>query len=93
VLHVLEVLAALVDTGAPTEVVDRDRGIAALREAQRQLLVEVVEAADVGEDHHADRDRLLGGGGEGREAVAVGGFEHHVLVRDGGAGDDCDRRL
>ena len=49
VLHVLEVVVALPVARGPAEVVERNRGVAALGEAQRELLVEAVEPADVRE--------------------------------------------
>ncbi len=85
VLHVVEVVVALRHPGGAAEVVERDRRVAALREAERQLLVEAVEAADVGQDHDPRRGRLLRHGLERREAVPVGGLEHEIVVRDGGA--------
>ena len=78
--HVLEVVAALLDAGGAAEVVERDRRIASLGKAERELLVEAVEPADVGEDHDAGAARLVQYGGEGCEAVAVGGLEHEILV-------------
>src|SRR5262249_38809600 len=47
VLAVLEVVVSLRDARRAAEGVDRNRAIAALREAQCQLLVESVEAAHV----------------------------------------------
>ena len=82
----------LSDAGGAAEVVDRDRRVPALGEAQRELLVEAVEAAHVGQHHDAGAARLLGRSGERREAIAVGRLEHEVLVRDRGAADDGDRR-
>ena len=55
----------------------------ALGEAERELLVEAVEPADVREDHDPGAARLVGRGGEGGEPVAVPGLEHEVVVRDG----------
>src|SRR5947207_6286035 len=92
VLRVVEVLATLVGAGGPTEVVERERRVTALGEAQRQLLVEAVETADIGQDHDAGVRRLLRRGQERGEAVAVAGLQHDVLVRDGRTGDDRDRR-
>ena len=68
---VLEVVAALLDAGRAAEVVDRDGGVAALREAQRELLVEAVEPADVRQDDDAGARRLVGQRRERREARAV----------------------
>ena len=53
--------------------------VAALGEAQGELLVEAVEAADVGQDDDPDRGGLVGRRGEGREARAVGRVEDEVL--------------
>ena len=92
VLHEGELVVALVDAGGAPEVVDRDRRVAALGEAQRELLVEAVEAADVGQDHDADAGRLVRRRGERGEAVVVRGVQHEVLVGDRGAGDHGDRR-
>src|SRR5207244_9202358 len=47
VLAVREVLPALGDAGGAAEVVDRDRAVPSLGEAERELLVEAVEAAHV----------------------------------------------
>ncbi len=47
VLHVGEVVIALAHSAGAAEVVDRDGGRPALGEAQGELLVEAVEAADV----------------------------------------------
>ena len=90
--HVLELVVALGDARRAAEVVERDGRVAALREAKCELLVEAVEAADVGEDDDARFARLVGQRGEGGEAVAVRRVQHQLLVRDGGAGDDGDRR-
>ena len=89
---VLEVLAALLDAGRAPEVVERERRVAALGEAQRQLLVEAVQPADVRKDHDARLRRLLGRRQEGCETVPVARLEHEVVVRDGRARDDRDRR-
>ena len=89
---VLEVVAALLHSGRAAEVVERERRVAALREAQGQLLVEAVEAAHVRQDHDALRRGLLGSGQEGGEAVPVARLQHEVVVRDRRAGDDRDRR-
>ena len=47
VRHVLEVVVSLLGARGPSEVVDRDRRVPALGEAERELLVEAVEPADV----------------------------------------------
>ena len=92
VRHVLEVVAPLLDAGGAAEVVECDRCIASLGKAQRELLVEAVEAADVREDDDADAARLVGQRRKGGEPVAVRRLELEILVRDGRAGDDGDRR-
>ena len=60
VIHVRKVVVALADPGRSAEVVERDRGVAAFREAERDLFVEAVEPADVGEDDDAHAGRLVG---------------------------------
>ena len=92
VLPVLELVAALLGSGRPAEVVGRERRITALGEAQRQLLVEAVEATHVGEHHDADPRRLIGSREEGGEAVPVPGLQHEIVMRDSGPGDREDRR-
>ena len=81
------------DAGGAAEVVERDREVAALGEAQRELLVEVEEPAHVRQDDDAGRGRLVGRCEERGEVVAVGGGEDEVVVRDGRARDPRDRRL
>jgi hypothetical protein len=92
VLAVGEVVVALADAGRPPEVVDRDRVVAALGEAERQLLVEAVDAADVRQDHDSDAGGVIGRGGEGRQPRPVGGLEHEPVVRHGRSGDHRNRR-
>ena len=92
VRHVLEVVVALRRAGGAAEVVDRDRRVAALGEAKRELLVEAVEPAHVGQDHDPGRGRLVGRCEERGEFVAVGGGERQVVVRDCRARDGRDRR-
>src|SRR5262245_4818622 len=74
VLAVREVVGPLADPGRPPEVVDRDRRVAALGEAKRELLVEAVEPPHIGQDHDADAKRLVGGCGERGELRSVGGL-------------------
>jgi len=50
----------------------------ALCKPQRKLLVEAVEAAHVGENHHPGTRRLIRQRRERGEAVTVGGFEHQI---------------
>ena len=78
-IHVRELVVALRHAGGAPEVVEGDRGIAALAEAQRELLVEAVEAADVREHDDADGPRLVRDGGERGELVAVGRPEGEIL--------------
>ena len=80
------------DAGGAAEVVDRDGLVPALGEAERELLVEVVEPAHVREDDDPGRGRLVGMSRERGEVVAVGCLEHEILVRDGRARDHRDRR-
>ena len=47
VRHVVEVVVSLLDPCRTTEVVDRDCRVASFGEAERQLLVEAMEAAHV----------------------------------------------
>jgi hypothetical protein len=92
VLPVVEVLTALVDPCCAAEVVERDRRVAALGEAQRELLVEAVQPADVRQDHDAYAGRLVRRRHERGEAVAVAALEHEVVVRHGGTAEHRDRR-
>ena len=91
--HVVPVVRPLVDAGGAAEIVEGDRGVAALGEAQRELLVEAVEAADVRQDHDAGRDFSVRHRPERGEAVAVLARQDEVVVGDGGARDPRDRRL
>jgi hypothetical protein len=92
VLAVTEVVAALPDARRAAEVVDRDGGDAALSEAERQFLLEPVQAADVRQDDNAGAGRPVGHGGERREPRPVAGLELELAVLDGGTHDDRDRR-
>ena len=92
VLHVLEVVGALLDAGRAPEVVERERRVAALGEAQGQFLVEAVEAPDVRQDHDARLGRLVRSRQERGELVAVPRLEDEVFMRDCRTGDDRDRR-
>ena len=60
VIHVREVVVALRDARGAAEIVDRDGRVTALGEAQRELLVEVVQPADVGKDDDPRPARLVG---------------------------------
>jgi hypothetical protein len=92
VLPVVEVLAALADARRAAEVVERDRRVAALGEAERELLVEAVEPADVGEDRDADACWFIRGRHERGEAVAVAPLENEVVVGHRGTAEHRDRR-
>jgi hypothetical protein len=89
---VREVVAALADPRGPPEVVDCDRGDASLGEAEREFLIEAVEAADVGKDDDADGRRVVGRRGERSEAVAVGCLENQLVVPDRGTREVRNRR-
>jgi hypothetical protein len=91
--HVVPVVRPLVDAGGSPEVVEGDRGVAALGKAERQLLVEAVETADVRQDHDAGRKVAIRKRPERRELVAVLTLEDEVVVGDGGTRDPRDRRL
>ena len=80
------------DARGPAEVVERDRGVATLCEAERELLVEAVEPADVREHDDPDPRRLVRVRAERREAVSVTTLEHQVLVGDSRTADHGDRR-
>jgi hypothetical protein len=92
VRRVVEVVVALPGTGGAAEVVDRDRRIPAFREPERELLVEAVQPADVREDDDARFRVAVGRREECGEVGAVGGPERQVVVRDGRARDDGNRR-
>jgi hypothetical protein len=92
VRHPLEVLAPLRDTGCAAEVVERDRRVAALGEAERELLVEEIKTADVRQDRDPRSVRRVGRGRERRQAVAVTRLQHEVVVRHRRARDRSDGR-
>jgi hypothetical protein len=72
--HEVEVGAPIADAdpGGPAEVVDRQGFHAQLGEAQGQLLVVVVQAANVGQDDHGPSRAHIRAGVECSEAGAVG---------------------
>src|SRR5207253_204968 len=82
VRHVLEVVIALFDARGAPEVVDRNGGVATLRKAKGQLLVEPVEATDIRKDHDADGGRLLRNRAERCEPVPIRGGQNEIVVRD-----------
>ena len=90
--HVVEVLAALAHACRPPEVVDRYRRDSSLGEAERELFVEAIEPADVGQDDDAVAAWLFRLGREGGEPVSVGRLEGQVLMPDGAALDGRNRR-
>src|SRR4029077_2692281 len=92
VLHVIPVVVTLRNSGGATEVIERNGGEATLRQAEGDLLVEAVEAADVRKDHDAYGRRVVRRRSERGEAIPVTCVQDEVLVRDGGAPDDWDRR-
>ena len=92
VLHVVEVVVALRHARRPAEVVEGNGGIAALGEAECELLVEAVEPTHVRQDHDAGRRPFVGKCTERGELVAVRSLEHELVVRDGRARDNGDRR-
>ena len=77
---VLEVIVTLRHAGCAPEVVERNRGDPALGESQRNLLVEAVEPADVGENHDSLRGRLVGNSRECRERVPVRRSEDELIM-------------
>ena len=86
-------VVALRHTGGASEVVERDCGVAALGEAERELLVEAVQPADVGEDDDSDPRAVVRLRREGGEPRAVRRLEHDVLgAHRRTAGDRRDRR-
>jgi nitrate reductase beta subunit len=89
VRHVIEVLAALLDTGRSSEVVESDCRVAALRKTQRKLLVEAVETAHVRKNDDPDLSRLVRCREKRSKLVAVARFEDEVVVRDSRT---CNRR-
>jgi|GEM_PF-2929585 len=86
----VEVVVARADARGSAEIVDRHGVDARLAEPHRQLAVEVVETAYVGEDHHAGTAGVArGGGAVGAEPVPVGGLQDQVVAlhAPGPAGD------
>ena len=89
-IHVRELVVALRHTCGAAEVVEGDGGIPALGKAEREFLVEAVEAAHVREHDDSDRAWLVRDGGERGELVAVSRLEGEILgahrrsAREGG---------
>src|SRR5712664_2705627 len=83
--HEFERLAAIADACRAAEIVDGYRVDPGLGEALRELLVEMVQAADVGHDDHAGTGRLFGACEVGAELRAICGGEDQVTLVGGGA--------
>jgi hypothetical protein len=92
VRRIVEVLSALLRARRAAVEIERDGRVAALREPEGELLVEPVQAADVGEDDDPRRGRLVRARRERGEAVPVRRLEHQVVVRHRGARQGRDRR-
>ena len=92
VRHVVEALAAPARAGRPAEPVDRQGIDAPFREAQRELLVERMETADVRQDRDAGPVRRRRARTERREAVAVVGRDLDQPAVECGTGDRVDGR-
>src|SRR4051794_40653249 len=86
VRHVLEVLVALARAGGAPEVVDRDRVVAGVGEALRELDVEAIEAADVREDDHGGAAGRLGGLRQGGGELGAVRRRQLELLGPGAAG-------
>src|SRR5207344_2126840 len=84
--------ATLCRSCGATEVVERHGRDPTLGEAQRQLLVEPVETANVREDHDAHVAGLFRCCSESGEAVSIARLEDEILMRDAGAANHRDRR-
>jgi len=80
VLGVGEGFASLAHPGSAPEVVDGDRVVAVLGETKRQMLIEMVETAYVGEDDHPGSFASGTGGGESGKLVAVGCGQREILT-------------
>src|SRR5207237_28987 len=87
-----KLVASSAGAGGAAEVVERDRGHPRLREAQRELLEERMQAAHVREDDHAGAGWIGGAGGVGSDPGAVGGGEGQVARIEGGATNRRRRR-
>ena len=68
-----------IGAGCPPEIVDRERIDAVLRESECQLLVERMQAADVGQDHDRGTRRLRGSRAKRVQAVPILGRQHEPL--------------
>src|SRR5262249_17683837 len=78
----VEFFAPLADARGAPKVIDGDGVYALLSEAQRQLLIEVIQAARIGQDNDAAAARPVRIRAECREAVAIRGREYEILVLD-----------
>ena len=82
---------AIVGVRGAAEVVDRHGVDAALGEAQRQLLVERMQSADIGQDDDARAGGVSARASKARNCVAVGRLELDPLAVDGCAGKRRNR--
>ena len=88
---VVEPLVALSGPRGAAEEVERDGIHAGLRESQRELLEERVQAPDVGQDHHACSGGFRRPGRVCGDLRAVGGGQREVARVEGGAADRRQR--
>ena len=87
-----ELIVTVADARRTAEVVDGDGVVPGFGEPHGQFLVEVVEAADVGQNHDAGGAPAFGEGLVNGELVAVGGRERAPMVVGSGSGDRRDGR-
>jgi hypothetical protein len=73
---VVERSSAVADPCRPAVLVDRHGMHPRVGEPERELLIEAVEASDVGEDHHPRRLGSVGRRREGGQAVPIRGFQN-----------------
>src|SRR6266516_1607883 len=92
VRHVIEAIASIAPAGRPCEVVDGNAVDTRLGKSLRQVLEELVEAADVREDDHAGAGRLRRPREVGVELGPIGRGEDEVSVVGGRATDRMDVR-
>jgi len=85
VRHELERLGAVGGLRRTAEVVDRDRVDPRLGETLGELLVELVQTADVGHDDHAGTGRLFRAREVGAEFGSVGRGEDQLTLVGGSA--------
>src|SRR4051794_24553201 len=90
--HVLEIVLPPPQPGGPPEIVDGECVDAVLREPERELLEERMEAADVGQDDDAGSAWRRGAGPECPELVAIRCRERQLVRIERGARNRNDRR-